>query len=323
MLFYSWKIRTQVVHGLQRSFLCVQKLDAGMALGSKMAGRIGVKQALLAWLQLLLLAFQLLNYNWKLPQLNAAQPRFGPCSPVACHRAGASLAFGFRLGCPMSGMRAVQKRKSISTWWGAFGLFCRAQAQAWLKNINVSQCLLGKCSTYSDTQDWLQGYSMDVESLQRFPKINKARPWVCRLSWGAKHRAGLQRLSKFWVLSRIKGTMLCQILKDYEIIRDIREARKWNDWHASIACGPLLGGLYLMSWRIMSHQCPSLFLLLSLHFWHVGRFHSSEACQWLNDSGKGGDKVPVDAFSIDCRPYQPGTWTETELFDRPLEQNEL
>ncbi|CAK9024405.1 unnamed protein product [Durusdinium trenchii] len=28
------------------------------------------------------------------------------------------------------------------------------------------------------------------------------------------------------------------------------------------------------------------------------------------------DKVPVEAFSIDCRPYQPGTWNEAELFDR-------
>ena len=26
--------------------------------------------------------------------------------------------------------------------------------------------------------------------------------------------------------------------------------------------------------------------------------------------------MPVDAFSIDCRPYKPGTWTEAELFDR-------
>ena len=33
--------------------------------------------------------------------------------------------------------------------------------------------------------------------------------------------------------------------------------------------------------------------------------------------GKGQhDKVPVEAFSIDCRPYQPGTWNEAELFDR-------
>ncbi|CAJ1327075.1 unnamed protein product, partial [Effrenium voratum] len=31
---------------------------------------------------------------------------------------------------------------------------------------------------------------------------------------------------------------------------------------------------------------------------------------------KGNDKVPVDAFSIDCRPYTPGTWGEAELFDR-------
>ena len=23
----------------------------------------------------------------------------------------------------------------------------------------------------------------------------------------------------------------------------------------------------------------------------------------------------MDAFSIDCRPYKPGTWTEAELFD--------
>ena len=26
----------------------------------------------------------------------------------------------------------------------------------------------------------------------------------------------------------------------------------------------------------------------------------------------------MDAFSIDCRPYTPGTWGEAELFDRRL-----
>lgn len=31
---------------------------------------------------------------------------------------------------------------------------------------------------------------------------------------------------------------------------------------------------------------------------------------------KGEDKVPVEMFSIDCRPYKPGTWGEMELFDR-------
>eukprot|EP00931_Biecheleriopsis_adriatica_P044822 TRINITY_DN2567_c0_g1_i2.p1 TRINITY_DN2567_c0_g1~~TRINITY_DN2567_c0_g1_i2.p1 ORF type:complete len:390 (-),score=82.09 TRINITY_DN2567_c0_g1_i2:43-1212(-) len=31
---------------------------------------------------------------------------------------------------------------------------------------------------------------------------------------------------------------------------------------------------------------------------------------------RGEDKVPVEAFTIDCRPYKPGTWNEAELFDR-------
>jgi alpha-ketoglutarate-dependent taurine dioxygenase len=31
---------------------------------------------------------------------------------------------------------------------------------------------------------------------------------------------------------------------------------------------------------------------------------------------KGEDAVPLDSFSIDCRPYKPGTWSEAELIDR-------
>lgn len=160
MLFYSWKTRTQVGHGLQAWHWVRKWLDALVSSRH-------------CWLDCY---FWRCNHwiitehchNWSPAQVRAMFT--GGMPP------GASLAFGFRLGCPTSGMRAIEKWNCISTWWGVFGLFSEPKHDSkTIKNMRISQCCMGKFSTYSNTQDWLQGYSMEVESLQRFQKLTKLR----------------------------------------------------------------------------------------------------------------------------------------------------
>lgn len=144
-----------------------------MALGSKMAGCIGVQQALLAWL--LLLALQSLNYNWTLPQLKS-----GPGSGYVhgWHATGRAppwlLAFGWDAQRVAWG--PLKNGFVFRLCEGCLDLFSEPKHDSkTIKNMRISQCCMGKFSTYSNTQDWLQGYSMEVESLQRFQKLTKLR----------------------------------------------------------------------------------------------------------------------------------------------------
>ena len=309
MLFYSWKTRTQVGHGLQAWHWVRKWLDALVSSRH-------------CWLDCY---FWRCNHwiitehchNWSPAQVRAM---FTGGMPPG----GRLPGFWLSVGMPNEWHEGHWKMELYFDLVRGVWTFFRAQA--WLKN-NQEHAYIAMLHGEVFYLQQHPGLTARLFNGSRksaaLPKINKAPPWACHLSWGTKHCAGLQRLSKFWVLSLIKGTMLCQILKDYKIIREASMLceMKW------LACKH---SLWAFAWWSLFDELGDhvtfmslvFFRFISLHFWYVGWFHSSEACQWLNDSGKGGDKVPVEAFSIDCRPYQPGTWTETELFDRPLEQKE-